>query len=143
MEVPLTQFGINDLQQTLKEFSETGTEVLSGEISEDVRTVVQRKLRKFKMKEACEMIGRSDAYLRSLGKDDPTLAPIKIGGNRLFYTLEVINKIRDKLKTRYTRPHNSKPIIMAVSNFKGGVGKSTTSHSAACKMALHLSLIHI
>ena len=87
------------------------------------------------MKEACEMIGRSDAFLRKLEQSNPDFEAEKINGVR-YYTLELINKIRDKAGTRYIRPKGSKPIKQAISHFKGGVGKSTTANSLACKLAL-------
>lgn len=135
MSTALTQYGVDDLQNILKAFSDLGTDILSGEVTKDIKAVNKKTLRKFKMKEACEMIGRSDAFLRKLEQTDPAFEPEKINGIR-YYTLELINKIRDKAGTRYIRPTGSKPIILAVSHFKGGVGKSTTANSVACKMAL-------
>lgn len=131
----LTQYGIEDLQTVLAAFSELGADILSGEITPYVKAVNKKTLRKFKMKEACEMIGRSDAFLRKLEQTDPSFAAEKVNGTR-FYTLELINKIRDKAGTRYIRPKGSKPIVAAFSHFKGGVGKSTITNSAACKIAL-------
>lgn len=135
MNTALTQYGVDDLQIILGAFSDLGTDILSGEITKDVKAVNKKTLRKFKMKEACEMIGRSDAFLRKLEQSDPLFEAEKVNGVR-YYTLELINKIRDKAGTRYIRPRGSKPIVLAVSHFKGGVGKSTTANSAACKMAL-------
>ena len=68
------------------------------------------------------MIGRSDSFLRKLEQTDPVFKPKKTNGIR-HYTLEMINKIRDKAGTRYIRPKGSEPIIFAISHFKGGVGK--------------------
>jgi chromosome partitioning protein len=135
MSTALTQYGVDDLQNILGAFSNLGTDILSGEVTEDIKAINKKTLRKFKMKEACEMIGRSDAFLRKLEQTDKSFEPEKINGIR-YYTLELINKIRDKAGTRYVRPKGSDPIIFAISHFKGGVGKSTTTNSAACKFAL-------
>ncbi len=135
MSSTLTQYGIDDLQTILGAFSDLGTDILSGEVTKEIKAVNKKTLRKFKMKEACEMIGRSDAFLRKLEQTDSEFEPEKINGVR-YYTLEMINKIRDKAGTRYKRPEGSNPIVLAISHFKGGVGKSTTTNSIACKIAL-------
>lgn len=134
MSTPLTQYGVDDLQTILNAFSDLGNDILSGTIDE-FTDINQKELRKFKMKEACEMIGRSDGFLRNLEKTDPSFEPEKLNGMR-YYTLDLINRIRDKAGTRYKRPEGSEPIKQAISHFKGGVGKSTISNSLACKMAL-------
>ena len=131
----LTQYGVEDLETILDAFSNIGSDILSGEVTEDVKAINKKSLRKFKMKEACEMVGRSDAFLRKLEQSDPEFEPEKVNGIR-YYDLELINKIRDKAGTRYRRPKNSEPIVFTVSHFKGGVGKSTTTNSLACKLAL-------
>jgi len=131
----LTHYGVDDLQNVLGAFGNLGTDILSGEVTEEIKAINKKTLRKFKMKEACEMIGRSDAFLRKLEQADKAYEPEKVNGIR-YYTLELINKIRDKAATRYVRPKGSNPIVFAISHFKGGVGKSTTTNSAACKFAL-------
>ena len=135
MSATSTQYGIDDLQNILGAFSNLGTDIFSGEVTETIKPVNKKKLRRFKMKEACKMIGRSDSFLRKLEQTDPVFKPKKTNGIR-HYTLEMINKIRDKAGTRYIRPKGSEPIIFAISHFKGGVGKSTTANLAACKFAL-------
>ena len=129
------QYSIDNLQSLLSTFSLLGKDILSGKITEDIKAVNKKTLRTFRMKEACELIGRSDAFLRKLEVSDPLYKPQKINGVR-FYTLDLINKIRDRANTRFKRPKNSNPIIMAVSNFKGGVGKSIISKSIADKCAI-------
>ena len=96
----------------------------------------KKTLRKWKMKEACQMIGRSEAFLRKLETDSPEYAPEKDDNGIRFYDLKLINKIRDKAKTRYIRPEGSSPITLSVSNFKGGVAKSTTTLHLVQKAAL-------
>lgn len=131
----LTQYGIDDLQIILNAMSNLGQDILSGDIVDDIKSINKKKLRTFKMKEACQMINRSDAFLRKLEITDNKYMPIKINKNR-HYTLDMINDIRDKAGTRVKRPESSEPIILAISNFKGGVGKSITSKSLADKFAL-------
>ncbi|NQY43605.1 MAG: AAA family ATPase [Legionellales bacterium] len=60
------------------------------------------------------------------------------------YTLSHINLIRDKLNTRYIRPKGTEPMIIGVSNFKGGSCKSTTSCHLVQYCAIHgLRCLHI
>ena len=132
----LTHYGVEDLQNLLDAMSRLGQDILTGEIVEDIHSVNKKDLRKFKMKEACTMINRSDAFLRKLEQSNPDeYTPEKINTVR-YYTLEMINRIRDKAGTRNKRPDGSDPIILAISNFKGGVGKSITSKSLTDKLAL-------
>ena len=132
----LTHYGVDDLQQLLDAMSRLGQDILTGDVVDDIHAINQKILRKFKMKETCKMIDRSDAFLRKLEQSEPEFyTPEKINGIR-YYTLEMINNIRDKAGTRKKRPENSKPIILAISNFKGGVGKSITSKSLCDKLAL-------
>lgn len=51
--------------------------------------------------------------------------------DRRTYTLEAINFYRDVLGKRYKRPIGSKPMIMSVTNFKGGVTKTSSTVSLA------------
>lgn len=74
----LTQYGIENLQTTLDAFSSLGNDILSGEITAEVKAVNKKALRKFKMKEACVMVNRSDAFLRKLEQSDPVFEPEKL-----------------------------------------------------------------
>jgi chromosome partitioning protein len=131
----LTHYGVDDLATLLDSMSDLGQSILTGDIVQDIKSINKKELRKFKMKEACLMTDRSDAFLRKLEQSDKSFEPCKINGVR-YYTLELINKIRHKAGTNYMRPKGSEPIIMAISNFKGGVGKSITNKSLADKLAL-------
>lgn len=52
------------------------------------------------------------------------------------YTLQAINFLRDVAGTRYKRPENSQPIVIAFSNLKGGVGKTANSVDFCKKLAI-------
>lgn len=135
MKRVLTQYGIDDIKITLDAFSRLTKDMLSGDITKDLEAVSPKILRKFKMKEASEMIGRSDAYLRKLEKENEELYSPEKHNSIRYYSLKLINRLRDKAGTRYRRPIGTKPVILSVSNFKGGVGKSITSKTLADKFA--------
>jgi chromosome partitioning protein len=103
----------------------------------------QKGLRSFTCAEAARLIGVSDAYLRQLSLDGkgPDLETTPTG--RRLYTLQQINQIRELLDVgqsarRYVkhRRDGEKLQIIAVSGFKGGIGK--TIHSAHLSQYLAL-----
>ncbi|MBA8904169.1 plasmid partitioning protein RepA [Phyllobacterium sp. P30BS-XVII] len=105
--------------------------------------VSQKTLRSFSSVESAKLIGIADAYLRQLsinGKGPrPTLSP----GGRRYYTLEQINELREVLdensKGKMYLPRRKEGEhcqVMAVVNFKGGSGKTTTAAHLAQYMAL-------
>lgn len=107
----------------------------------------QKQLRRFTSGEAARLIGVSDSYLRqiSLAGEGPK-AETGAGGRRL-YALDQINQLRHHLATSHPGakgrsyvPHRQGAEhlqVIAVTNFKGGSGKTTTSAHLAQYLALH------
>lgn len=102
----------------------------------------RKKLRRWGIQEAAKMIGRSATTIRQAEASDPRFSVDAIGpserdenGNRSF-SLERINLYRDLFGTRKRRPPGSSAIRCAVTNFKGGAGKTTTAVHLAQKCAL-------
>ena len=101
-----------------------------------------KELRHFSSGEAASLLGISDAYLRqlSLAGEGPT--PHQGAGGRRSYTLSQINDLRrflsregrDYVPARRGDDHLQ---VVAVTNFKGGSGKTTTSAHLAQYLALH------
>ena len=104
-----------------------------------------KRLRRFTSGEAAALVGVSDSYLRQLslagGGPAPTVGP----GGRRAYTLEQINALRRHLAAsqpvrapRYVKHRSgSEPVqVIAVTNFKGGSGKTTTAAHLAQYLAL-------
>lgn len=89
---------------------------------------VKIDIKRYSMKEAEELVGRSHQAIRD-AEDDGRLAPPEKGpnGRRLGFTLAQINKMRDVFGTRPTITDGDEPVVLAVSNFKGGSAKSTLS----------------
>jgi chromosome partitioning protein len=101
-----------------------------------------KTLRLFSSGEAATLIGISDAYLRQLSLAGEGPAPASLTGGRRAYTLAQINEYRrflsrdngrDYLPGRRGSDHLQ---IIAVTNFKGGSGKTTTSAHLAQYLAL-------
>lgn len=92
----------------------------------------QKQLRRFQTGEAARLIGITDAYLRQLTLGAEGLEPEKGPAGRRLFTLDQINEMRRHLsrsKPAYL-PHRREGEhlqVVAVTNFKGGSGKTTTA----------------
>jgi len=101
----------------------------------------QKELRKFAPGEASKLLGISDVYLRTLVNEGVIGDTEKNSAGRRLYTLEQIHVIRDYLgknKKTYIRRREAddRLQVIAVTNFKGGSGKTTTAAHLAQYFAL-------
>ena len=107
----------------------------------------KKALRKFSSGEAARLIGVTDGYLRQLSIAGEGPQPETGTGGRRYYTLEDINALRQHLaeqnpaKARVYSPQRDAARgehlqVIAVTNFKGGSGKTTTSAHLAQHLAL-------
>jgi chromosome partitioning protein len=92
----------------------------------------KKQLRKFSSGEAAKLIGVTDSYLRLLSNTGEGPAPEMTAGGRRAYTLEQIHELRKHLakgKPAYLpkRVPNEHLQTIAVTNFKGGSGKTTSA----------------
>lgn len=87
--------------------------------------------------EAAELLRCSPARVRQ-AEEDGRLPPPATSetGRRLGYTVHELWNIREALDLKGGRPENSEPVCIAFQNFKGGVGKSTTTVHCAHHLAL-------
>jgi chromosome partitioning protein len=102
----------------------------------------QKALRTFSSGEAAEWIGISDAYLRQVSLAGDAPEPAKTTGGRRAYTLEQINDLRRTLSRAKAKSYLPGRVgddhlqVIAVTNFKGGSGKTTTAAHLSQYLAL-------
>jgi len=92
---------------------------------------------RFTIGKAAEMVGRTTEAIRQAEADGRLPAPrMAASGRREGYTLADVNAMRDLFGTRPRRAESDPALVVAVQNFKGGVGKSTL----VCHLAQSLAL---
>ena len=81
----------------------------------------------FNVRTAAEMVGRSEKAIRDAEADGRLPEPAKdeTTNRRHGYGLAEVNRMREVFGTLPHRDPDDPPLIMAVQNFKGGVGKTT------------------
>ncbi|MDO5369610.1 AAA family ATPase [Paracoccus sp. (in: a-proteobacteria)] len=93
---------------------------------------------RFNVRTAAEMVGRSEKAIRDAEGDGRLPSPDKDEdtGRRRGYSLADIARMREVFGTLPHRAPEDPPLVLAVQNFKGGVGKSTVVTHLAQYFAL-------
>ncbi len=92
----------------------------------------------FNVRTASEMVGRTEKAIRDAEADGrlPTPDKDETTGRRKGYALDDVNRMREVFGTLPRRREGDSATVLAVQNFKGGVGKSTVVVHLAQYLAL-------
>jgi len=130
------------LENTLKQVTDAMDTLIRTAISEGIAPNERKVMRRYNTSQACQMLGKSTTTLYKCEEKGVIDKPaVDDKGRRVGYSLDDIAKLRDYFGTKPTFTPKSfqgrMGITVALYNFKGGVGKSTT---AVC-MAQHLAIL--
>ena len=102
------------------------------------RRADERREPLFTIGRAAELVGRTPAAIRDAEKDGRVPRVERTESNRrVGYTLAQLNDMRGVFGTRPWRKADDPCAVLAVQNFKGGVGKSTLSVHLSQYLAIH------
>lgn len=96
----------------------------------------QKTLRLFPLAEVAQFVGVSPSYLKKLHLQGKGGEPYTTSTGRRYYTAAQIDELRALLDRVPHRREGEKLQVIAVVNFKGGSGKTTTSAHLAQYLAL-------
>lgn len=141
LEHTIAPYGSDEPEKLMEKFYNAGNEMLLTLRNYITNPDNRKKPRTWGAIEAAQMIGVSNPTFRKLLDRYPNTPGVIVEytkGNKKVnkYTLEAINLLRNAANTRYVRPAGSKPLVIAVSNLKGGVGKTETAVDLGKKIAI-------
>lgn len=141
LEHTIAPYGSDEPEKLMDKFYSAGNEMLLTLRNYITSPDNRKKPRTWGAIEAARMIGVSNPTFRKLVERYPQLPGMLVEmrqGNRKInkFTLQAINLLRNDANMRYSRPTGSKPLVIAISNLKGGVGKTETAVDLGKKIAI-------
>lgn len=135
--------GAPDLTSLIQQHSAALSAQLQAHNANTFSPHTEKSMRHFSPAETARLIGIGEAYLRQIAAERPELDAAQASGRR-SYSVEDMDEIRKFLDqgargTRRYLPHRrdgEELQVIAVMNFKGGSGKTTTSAHLAQYLAL-------
>ena len=135
--------GAPDLTSLIQQHSAALSAQLQAHNANTFSPHTEKSMRHFSPAETARLIGIGEAYLRQIAAERPELDAAQASGRR-SYSVEDMDEIRKFLDqgargTRRYLPHRREGEelqVIAVMNFKGGSGKTTTSAHLAQYLAL-------
>lgn len=137
----IVTYGTDNPEQLMDRFYQVGNEMLLALRNFVISPEKRKKPRTWGATEAAKMVNVPVSTFKSLLESEEDIPGIVVetleNGRKIKkFTLTAINALRDKAETRYKRPKGSKCLTVAVSNLKGGVGKTETTVDLAKKIAI-------
>lgn len=141
LELSLTPYAIDSPEKLMDKFYSAGNQTLLTLRNFVTSPESRKKARTWGSIEAAQMVGVSAPTFRKLLEKHPDLPGIiteqNDNGRKVKkFTLQAINFLRESANTRYKRPTGSMPLVIAISNLKGGVGKTETAVDLGKKIAI-------
>ncbi|TBG52546.1 plasmid partitioning protein RepA [Rhizobium leguminosarum] len=96
----------------------------------------QKSLRQFSLAEVADFVGVSQSYLKKLHLQGKGVEPTTTSTGRRYYTADQMNDLRTLLDRVPHRREDERLQVIAVVNFKGGSGKTTTAAHLSQYLAL-------
>lgn len=137
----IAPYGTDEPEKLMEKFYNAGNEMLLTLRNYITNPDNRKKARTWGSIEAAQMVGVSNPTFRKLLEthaDIPGIVHETSENNRRTkkFTLQAINVLREYANTRYVRPTGSRTLTIAVSNLKGGVGKTQTAVDLGKKIAI-------